>query len=75
MFVMWDGLSILHDIDDTDIQLPGLGRKYRLLMNNDFNLTLWDAVGFSADDNALYLTFCPKTLLKAVLYGCFYDTF
>jgi len=50
MFVMWDGLSILHDSDNTEISIPGFGGKYRLLMNNAFNLTLWGAVGFTSDD-------------------------
>lgn len=47
MFIFWDGFHILHKGEDTDTDLPGMGGKYRLLMNHKFNLTLWGAVGFS----------------------------
>ena len=50
MFIMWDGVNILHDIDDTELELPGIGGKYRLVMADEFNLTLLGAVEFSDDD-------------------------
>lgn len=49
MFIIWDGYNFLHNTGIAIAELPGLGGKYRLVMADDFNLTLLGAVEFSDD--------------------------